>query len=844
MRRIHFIAAVFFLRLFSLYGREVVIRVEDGELGLPLEGAIVHSWDGGVFECDEEGVSRIEVPDTGRVVVRVSYPGYETGRLVIGALSGDEMRVLLRLGGVLESRELVVEAAAPEGGEARPGRSVGVSGESLERTARVGIVEDVMSSVKLLPGVGYGSSFDAMPSIRGGAPRDIMAVLDGFYIEYPPYHWMGAVSIFDPNMVSAVRLSHGVFSARYGHTISGLLEVSSKQPPPGETAVDVGVSTSAATLNIEAPLGKSGGLLLMGKVTYWDPVIWAAKQVSEDVRMVTRAPYIRSGAVSANYRFTRDLKWSLNGFFGTDGVGAKITEDYAEGAAVNSMDISLDYTNYIGFLSMGLVWNPASGTVVKTVGGVGFADEGAEFSQSDTGSVRYSQDFLNTWGSRLAGATSYEIRQDESMSERISLLNYQGRVDLDRELGGGFLAAVGSQVLYTVFGAKEILHMLGEDEAPSQLLGDDGLWHDYYMGYPFDYTLDVRNRSLRSSGYGLLEYAQEGGGFGAELGLRVDHLRLSGRDYTLSSRPTLSPRLNLDFELVRNAGALDSLGLTAGTGLFSSMDDNVVFIPDRGGIEDGEFRLNRSWTSLAGTKAEFLGAFSLSFEAYYKYIFDRAYQNIITGPGTPEEIDFRFNGEGRVWGFDVMLQKLSSRYWDGWLSYSFTHARYRDPQGIARDFAISDNAAVGGGWYYPAFHRFHNLNLVVNIKPVSSFTITTRVGFASGVPRKEVGAISSRLVELADGSLIEKYKRREVYSDTARGGFSLPLDLKFSFFSYDPKSKVKLEVYFAVENLLSLVYTPKGDRDFNEYSGKEEPDSENAYEIPFPLPSFGFKWSY
>jgi hypothetical protein len=123
-----------------------------------------------------------------------------------------------------------------------------------------------MSAVKLLPGVGYTGMFGAMPSIRGGDPGDLTASFVVLYIE-TPYHWIGAVSIFDPKMVSSARLSHGVFSSRYGHSISGLLEITSKSPSFTEVELETALGTSAASINLSYPLDGKGGILFMGKVS-------------------------------------------------------------------------------------------------------------------------------------------------------------------------------------------------------------------------------------------------------------------------------------------------------------------------------------------------------------------------------------------------------------------------------------------------------------------------------------------------------------------------------------------------------------------------------------------------
>ena len=153
-----------------LFARDVKIIVVDAELGLPLEGAIIRSWDGSQYTCNEDGIAVISVPDDRQSVIQASYPGYETGRLVITAQAGEFILGLL-LSGILESRELVVEAPRYAEQETRTGRSVAVSGQLISQTAEIGGVEDAIATVKLLPGVIFSEFADAQPSIRGESRR-------------------------------------------------------------------------------------------------------------------------------------------------------------------------------------------------------------------------------------------------------------------------------------------------------------------------------------------------------------------------------------------------------------------------------------------------------------------------------------------------------------------------------------------------------------------------------------------------------------------------------------------------------------------------------------------------
>ena len=399
-----------------IFARDIEILVEDEDLAMPLEGAVVVLRGGRQFVCDRNGIARVTLPDDRQTIVSITYPGYETFRMIIPAANpagtNASFTASMRLGGIMQGQELVLEAARPEVSETRSGRSVAITERELERTAEIGIIEDVMNSVKLLPGVGYSGMFSAMPSIRGGDPGDLTAVLDGFYLERP-YHWMGGISIFDPKMISSARLSHGVFSARYGHTISGLLEVTSKSPSPTETEIEAAIGSSAASLNLSLPLDGRGGVLFMGKITYWDTLIWAAQGLSkvvddENLNMInyiTTAPYIRSAALSMNYRIRHDMDWRLNAFFGSDGIGADFITDYSrftDGSIQGIMEMQADYGNYQGFIITGLNVSPNTKLALRFSGGAGFIHTATEDLVNNNITAPYNNDFLETLPDFLA----------------------------------------------------------------------------------------------------------------------------------------------------------------------------------------------------------------------------------------------------------------------------------------------------------------------------------------------------------------------------------------------------------------------------------------------------------
>jgi len=102
-----------FLPVF-IFARDIEIIVEDEDLLLPLEGAVVVLRGGTQFVCDEDGIARVSLPDDRQTVISITYPGYEPFRLTIPAAGGDSrtrFTVSLRLGDIMVSQELVLEAA-------------------------------------------------------------------------------------------------------------------------------------------------------------------------------------------------------------------------------------------------------------------------------------------------------------------------------------------------------------------------------------------------------------------------------------------------------------------------------------------------------------------------------------------------------------------------------------------------------------------------------------------------------------------------------------------------------------------------------------------------------------
>jgi hypothetical protein len=806
----------------AAFAREVRLAVVDGDLQIPLEGALIIQENGTETECDGEGIVWLSVSSNAPERIIITYPGYSSLRFLITETRNDFIARLYLSGGDLpENKELIftVERNPLLGVEL--GRGVALPREQLDLASEIGLVEDIMSSVKLLPGVGYAGFFNAQPSIRGGEPGDLTAVLDGFYIGNP-YHWGGAYSIFDPKMVESAKLSHGVFSAKYSHTISGILDVASKKTSNQYTEAEISVSTSAFNIALSVPLAYNaanpslgGGISFSGKMSYWDPYVAFTKELSkfasvlEPVNAVTTAPYIRSGAVSVNYRWNNYLACFLNGYFGSDGVGVKYSSNDAVAQFIgDSSELRFNWDNMIGFISGSLLYNPKEDMIVRGM----------------LGANAYNMDYKYYEMRTIPNVVSTILRDDYTTTQ----YSAQGRGELDWELNPAFLLSFGIEELFKQWNERY------DSNTKIDMEVSPGTYDTLNV-----YTPNVTNNAFSSSGWGILTWNSPKKIYSVEAGLRLDHIYFFNTAQSVGSVPVLNPRINFDFYPPYSNKYLENISFTAGTGLFSTINGALSSIDENTGLE--ELKQARSWTSITGVKFNFFNGYGLSLETYYKYGFDRAYYRI-------EDIDNRaamvyfFDGVSHIAGFELMLQRFSGKKLNGWLSYSFNLARYKDPKGT-RAFLDADFQNGRSVWYYPQFHRFHTINLVVNYRFNNYFNLYTRYGFASGVP--EANRVAIRYDNSNNAGPRWKYKNASTYSDDKRNAWTMPLDIKLSYYLYNKYGKTQGEVYCAIENTLVLVLPKEENSVLNIYTGAWEEGGANVgYALPIPMVSFGFKWSY
>lgn len=839
---------LFFFSLPAAYGETVSIAVIDKDLEIPLEGVrLIETQSNTEVYTDSDGQAELTIDTSiGRAVVVAELIGYEDKKILVKEFD-KPLTVEMIMEGLVIGEELVIEAEAIGESDEEVGVSTVIEKEVVQATAKIGVIEDVLTAVKLLPGVSYGGRFGTSLSVRGSAPDGVSAGMDGFIVKYP-YHWGGAFSIFNPNIVETVKFSTGIFSAKYGQATSGLLEVTTVTPNDG-LKYQANLSTSTVETFLQLPFGKrqEAGLFAGARLTNYDLTLAVLNKAAdlyepgtlkEMLAAVSRAPYIYDFYLKLNYRPADRFEWYVNGFWGNDGVSSAFEDASIDTETNIAYNFDFRYYNTDFFVNTGVRFLAGDNLFIHLLGGYEYWQSDIDGFIEEFGTHFYSDAFLEEYGALVPpGTESFSVSTESSYISSTLKHGIQGRLDFDLTPGDRFLLQ---------FGLGTYLDLTDNTGSGSfwSIQYDDGV--PVYRNIDFENTAED-NKLLNSFIYINSTLSLVPDLLEMEAGCRIDHSYLMGAEgFSLNTYPVPGPRFNLRLTPLREGSFFTSNTFSLGAGLFSKTPFETVDVNEEMGLNDFDIAVPKTFMSILGWETKLPLGFRFRIEGYYKYIYDRFYSNNVTNEETGDrETIIHNDGYGHAAGFDILFDKKTSRYFDGLISYSFIFARYYNPVSDG----VTSARAPREQWYYPSFHRFNTLNLMMNIKPAVWMTVTATLSFATGTPKTEYDdkEMFVGYFEEPDGTTTaaEMYSRKSYYSDTLRSNISLPLDIKITFHNYFKKSKLEWEFYIAAEDILSpLLYEllPRDNLDTSLWNGDDRAAPSASFAIP--IPSIGFQLSY
>lgn len=825
----------------NTYARDLNVTVYDRDLDFPLEGVRIQETEGGQeIYTDFNGAGTITVEDGAtRAVLIIELVGYETRKQLVTDLISP-VNVYMLMEGVLEGEELVVEVEAIGETDAEVGVSTVVEEEIIQSAAKIGLIEDAMAAVKILPGVSYSGGMASNLSIRGSDPNGLVTVMDGMIVR-TPYHFGGMVSIFNPNIVESIKFSPGIFSVKHGQATSALMEVNTVTPDNG-TKLSYVASTSTNELFFQSQLGEEGKVGLLGgaRATFWEPAMrfmgWFGEQVDDPElkymsSSISTYPFIYDFYLKGFYRPTKNFEWYINGFSGNDGLGQTVGElpgyDMDEEVLPTG---STDYGNQDLIVSTGVSILPTDNFLINYVVGYDYKKLFIDQESGFEGRQFYSDNFKEVY--EIEEESTYiKFDDTEVLIDQVSN-RVQTRLDLDFNLNDSILLQGGGGTYYETFksDSKGFIHtFMPQDDLSLK-----------YQKIDFDYKGDDDKR-VSSFGYLNINGDIIPDLLSVEAGVRVDHFYqdVEDNDDIINTNLIPAPRVRFSISPKDTNQLFTSNNISIGSGLFNiaPWESGFSDIPDK------------SLTSVVGWDTYLPFGFHFKLEGYYKYLFDRTYVNSPITYKDREELKdlaiFHSDGYGHIGGGDLLLERKISRYIDGMMSYTYVYARYMDPKledGYEYD---KDGEAPRGEYYWPSFHRFHSLNLLLNVKPSNVFTITSKLSLASGLPERDYQqTVTSQIIDHGGEPFnMELYDHKNLYSDNKRADIELPLDIKFTYHNYLPESKYNWEIYLGIQNVLAPLLVNLDTSPGEQGNMLSEQDSSDGG-FAFPTPSIGFKLSF
>ncbi|MCQ2242277.1 TonB-dependent receptor plug domain-containing protein [Treponema sp.] len=823
----------------EMFSGEVRLSVIDADLEIPLEGVKVYAGEKSkeAAYTDENGQASIEVSDENlpeSIVARL--PGYKDE--IVTVKSGEtEIEIRMTLADVIEGKELIVNRATPETSQEKVGVSTVMSKEKMHSTATMGIIEDCMASVRTLPGVSYSGAWGSEPSVRGGSPRELAVTLDGMYTIFP-WHWGGGNSILNPSMIESVKLSNGIFSARYGKASSGLLEATTLKPDFEKPHLNASVSTMSADVFAQVPFGKNvGGMIFGTHLTYLEPLFAMYNAAGSDaLDMIKRPPYIRDFFLKTNFKPSSILDVSLMGFFGSDGLSID-SEETKDGFRRN---VVMDYDIYQGLAGVNVKYLPTDNLQLHALLSYNGMYEDLTQKSSENGKIKYTEEFAKKYSGMngVAAGNSYTLNGiNNQYEEKITSHLVNGKIESEIELNDKNYICTGFEEIIAICDSKENISS----------------WRDIQIGNDWrfvktDWQNDVEgNWIYNTAGFCSWTYGNDTSLINSELGVRAEFMSLNNRkkNYNLNLVPQVCPRASLTFTPWREIGNIRKASIITGTGIFVSTPRETMIISDECGVENYDLKPNSALLAVLGGDVELENDWKFKLETYYKHYLSRMYMYTVSDASTgysQDSLKVKSDGKGHVFGIDAMIEKNVGKAWDGYLSYSFVYTRFKNPAGIGEGQKASSFSDVLDEWFYPSYHRFNTINLVSNWHFGEGWTFTLKGTLATGTPKEDVGGLTCYAVTMADGTVVQRYTRSSFYSDTLRNQISCPVDIRISKEWLSHGGKAKWEFYFAVQDIFVNLYAPKGNKSYDSYTGEmsEAPESVD-FNIGVPLPSVGIK---
>jgi hypothetical protein len=711
--------------------RGIVVSA-DGASPLPLVNVSIDSTHLGT-STDVSGRFLIRSVPAGQVRVSARLLGYEPWISSVMMLKqGDTLRLRIILKeSAIALREIQVTA---ERERRRNDIRTSVLEMAPARTKTLaGVGEDVMRSLQALPGVLATSDFTSQLAIRGSGPDQNLILMDGIEI-FNPYRLYGMISMFNPETASDINLITGGFPAKYGDRLSAVLEVTNREgdrSSPIRGTANVSITNANVILGGALPFGINGSYLVSTRRTYYDlilgPIAKKTGLVSGDVAFPNFADFqtklvLNPGAGHALI---------FTGLFSRDGV------DLISGSNRKTPD-SISVVDHTTNSVAGFAWHYVPSTSFYSKLGISW--------YANAGDTRFGGDFIDPSLDRR------QFENGDTSGLRLYNVEFDSRYEFHKT---SFKEEFGWSLPGHAIDAGFF----------ADLLHTGLVWH-FRPDSVFRAILQARNVSSLNDLVQDQDYTRMGAfvqdkiavtdELSIQPGLRLDYYQIIDLAY-------IQPRVNISYKLDPITTVRAAWGLYRQSPGYEKLLDQNAFV-DLSNISNGRLAAEGATHYVLGVDRWLNSEWQALVEGYYKDFSDVIVQQIVQGtvytttpvPGGDRRLPsgwttpvattgdslttIPINGaNGHSYGIEFMLEKKNldpESPFSGWIAYAWSKSE-RTRNGITSPFR---------------FDQRHTVDVVMDYKVSSVWTVGLRWKYGSGFPYIEPAGIKPRIVMTGTGT--------------------------------------------------------------------------------------------
>lgn len=205
-----------------------------------------------------------------------------------------------------------------------------------------GGIEDVMRSLKSLPGVSSPNDFTSQLIVRGSGPDQNLIIMDDIEV-FNPYRLYGLVSMFNPETLYDITLITGGFPSKYGDRLSAVLDVMNREGTIDKSlAFTANINVASANVIVQGknPLNVPGSWIISTRRTYYDLIIGPFARKSGLITDNSSFPSFKDLQFKIALGPFKKNKFFINGIFSKDAVFIIPGNERTNPDSVNVNDVS------------------------------------------------------------------------------------------------------------------------------------------------------------------------------------------------------------------------------------------------------------------------------------------------------------------------------------------------------------------------------------------------------------------------------------------------------------------------------------------------------------------------